>query len=257
MTAMIFYFSGTGNTKWAIETLQDILNKKGIKTTTYAIETLNDGDLKSLSDMICEADHIGFAFPLFGANIPRIMRMFIERFLAVTDGKPIKQTNIFMINTFGYVNGCGVFEAVKHFNPSPFRIAGYVNLRMPDYAPSHNSKKIKTYKPLDDHMKRNIIRRLERFSKARVNGKRYINGVGPHLLVGALIRRVLRNPLAGTYQRLSIDADLCTRCMRCLNDCPTHSISDKNGVLTFSPTCEACMRCFYFCPKGAISLKTR
>ena len=232
----------------------DVFNCKGVETIAYAIETIDDLKLNMLSADIRSAEYVGFAFPLYGADIPRIMRVFIKRFLTAAGQSEIKR-NMFIINTFGYVNGCGVFRAAKQFKGSLLKLSGYVNLKLTDHSPSINSQKVKFHPPLSESKKQKAVKRLERLVDKLMNGKRLINGIGPHLLVGAVIRQLLKDPLVNTYRHLSVNAALCSRCMQCVSDCPTDSIAEENGVLTFSSTCEACMRCYYFCPVGAIALK--
>ena len=68
---MIFYFSGTGNTRWAAMQISEKTNEKLVditkeigKHTTYK---LDEGEL------------IGFCFPIHGWRPPLIMRKFIEQ----------------------------------------------------------------------------------------------------------------------------------------------------------------------------------
>lgn len=67
---MIFYFSGTGNTAWAAETIAQALNDKLVFIPDYI-----DGHF-SLAPEPHEA--IGFCFPVHGWRPPIVVRRFIQ-----------------------------------------------------------------------------------------------------------------------------------------------------------------------------------
>lgn len=48
----------------------------------------------------------------------------------------------------------------------------------------------------------------------------------------------------------------CTRCMKCVRDCPTSNISEGQEGMQFGKDCIWCMRCIYSCPKQAIRATT-
>ena len=76
---MIFYFSGTGNSKWAAKTL--------------ALET--DDTLVSIPEVIksdCsftleKDEHVGFIFPIHGWRVPSIVKEFITKLTIKTLGE--------------------------------------------------------------------------------------------------------------------------------------------------------------------------
>jgi len=73
-----FYFSGTGNTRWAVETFNAIISEKGHQAAMFSIdfgEKLSD---ERILDIIREADCIGPANPIYGGDVPPIMKGFIE-----------------------------------------------------------------------------------------------------------------------------------------------------------------------------------
>jgi len=48
----------------------------------------------------------------------------------------------------------------------------------------------------------------------------------------------------------------CTRCLVCLNNCPTHTIHQKNGKIVIDHSnCIMCFCCYELCPYKAIKLK--
>lgn len=55
--------------------------------------------------------------------------------------------------------------------------------------------------------------------------------------------------------KAEIDADRCTACGRCKENCRFDAISDENGVKVDPFACEGCGVCDAICPVGAISFK--
>ena len=69
---MIFYFSGTGNTRWAARQLAEATGEPLISIT----EALHNG---KTTYRLAEGERIGFCFPVHGWQPPQIMRRFIRQ----------------------------------------------------------------------------------------------------------------------------------------------------------------------------------
>lgn len=57
----------------------------------------------------------------------------------------------------------------------------------------------------------------------------------------------------------SVDNDLCTRCRKCVEDCPSRIIEQKDNDLPFIPAdkemyCIQCQHCLAVCPTAAVSI---
>ena len=68
---MVFYFSGTGNTRWAAEQLAAATGEKLL----FIPDELNSACVYTLA----EGERIGFCFPVHGWQPPHIVREFIRR----------------------------------------------------------------------------------------------------------------------------------------------------------------------------------
>ena len=69
---MIFYFSGTGNTKWAAEQLASATHD----SLYYIPDELKKGTLEYT---LQEGERLGICFPTHGWQVPRIVRQFIRK----------------------------------------------------------------------------------------------------------------------------------------------------------------------------------
>ena len=69
---MIFYFSGTGNTRWVATTIANAIGEELL----YIPDLLRNGRYKF---ELQEDERIGFCFPTHGWQPPKIVRDFIQK----------------------------------------------------------------------------------------------------------------------------------------------------------------------------------
>lgn len=75
---MIFYFSGTGNTKWAASKLASATHEDLISIAPYM--RADDSSHTSAEPFILkENERLGFVFPVHGWRVPKLVREFIGR----------------------------------------------------------------------------------------------------------------------------------------------------------------------------------
>ena len=256
MQITIFYFSGTGNTEWVVKMTQEMLKGKNHQAEIYKIEELMDGENEIISKTIEFSDYIGFAFPMYGADIPRIMRKFIDRFIALSNSDSHSSPKLFIINTFGYVNGCGIFRARKLLRECRYPIHAYFNFRLPNNT-STKINRTMLGKNMPDSYKGKSTAKIEKLINSLAARKKTIQGIGPHLSMGIIIRRLLRDEVKTNYKNMSVNYSKCSKCMKCVKSCPTNSIEFADDKFTFKDTCETCWRCFTLCPTGSISMNKK
>lgn len=245
MTITTFYFSGTGNSKWAAYKFQDFLVQKGLKNNVFSIEK----EINELPDLLTSSNGIAFVFPVYGMNIPGNMKDFIKS-LSDFKGKNGKKRPVFVITTFGYVDGCGPYEVMRLLDKSHFRLKGYTGLKMENNICTPASYN----EPLteEEFEKRLTIAtaKIQKLASKISNGKRKID-FGMYFFVGPF-RKKMEKMVENGFQKLSIDEKRCTKCMLCVNNCPVGAIASKEGKLVITSKCVACMRCYNNCPTYAV-----
>lgn len=252
MKFITFYFSGTGNTKWAVSQFNRILAERGHQSEIIPLEQENLEEPPVLEDLLQQADYIGFANPIYGANIPPVMRKFIGQVTSFAQGKKGLCKPVYAINTFGYVNAFGPFAFKKLLADCGFSLKAYANIKLCNNISTPKLKTAAISKEKLEARKQKALQVLEQTADRLLAGKNYINGIGPYLVPGILIRRASYTGICENYKVLSVDSQKCNRCMLCVEKCPTRSIRPTESTFEFLSGCTSCMRCYNNCPKYAI-----
>lgn len=246
MKFLVFYFSGTGNTKWAVNELKNTIISKGHECRIHSIDT----EIFNLENIVNETDIVGFAFPIYGCNIPNIMKKYINQFPDNLNAQGRKTA--FVLTTSGYIDGFGPISAGKILKRNGFNLVGYINVKMSN---NISTPKIKADFIESKEMKIRMgkgKKEIEILIGKLIGKKRYIKNTGIYLVPGMIIRKATTGAQKNNYLALSINQEKCSKCMLCINNCPTKSIFVSDKEMKFLPSCTACMRCYNFCPSYAI-----
>ena len=236
MNIGFIYFSGTGNTKWVVEYIHNEIEKIGIPSKIYNLAKNHKKDFT-------EFDNIMIAHPVYGANIPPIVLDKIRNY------KFKDNANISIIATYGYVNALGIFKEAKDLR---VRIYSYLNIKMFNNISTTKLKSKILSLDRREKLRKKIEKKIDRKITILLKGKRIIDGVGPYLIPGKLIKKIAKDRINDNYKRLSVDQEKCINCMRCIINCPTTAIEKINEEYIFNKNCTSCMRCYNNCPNSAI-----
>jgi hypothetical protein len=199
-----FYFSGTGNTEWASKEFTKKVIGKGHQGELFPIEQITAQDTAFLEGILLKSEYIGFANPIYGANMPPIMRSFIEKICLIAGKRQEYLKPVYIINTFGYINAFGPFAAKKLFSNTKLEIISYVNINLCN---NISTPKIKT-KPLSAEELRNRKEKarviLDKMVCSLTQNKKYITGIGLYLIPGIVIRKKLQKGITDNYKSLSV-----------------------------------------------------
>lgn len=223
---MVFYFSGTGNSKWVAEKISEIIGDK-----SYDISKLNE------IPGIENENQVGFVFPIYAWGIPEPMEVF---------AKKLKATSVF---TFGICT-CGEDAgiALKKFSKI-YRLDSCYSISMPsNYIIG-----------ADVEEEESIWRKIE-------SAKKEIKRIGREIIQKKKVYHVQEgsfprlksifvnkgfNKFARTTKPFYV-TEQCNGCGQCERECPSASITLVNGRPTWKNSCFQCLRCINRCPKSAI-----
>jgi hypothetical protein len=193
MKFITFYFSGSNNTKWVCEQFDQMIRDSGHETEIISIDNFKKRlDIAQVKEKIITSQYIGFAQPIYGANLPPIMRDFLVFISQIMKDNAIGLKPVYFINTFGYINALGPFATQKILSSDCFLLQAYGNFRICNNIMTYKQK----MKPITEKMlskrKKEAKKHLFIMVNQLISGKKYTKGIGPYLLPGILIRKKLK-----------------------------------------------------------------
>ena len=276
---MIFYFSGTGNTKWAASKLASATHEDLISIAPYMRA---DDSSHTLAEpfILKENERLGFVFPVHGWRVPKLVREFIgkmkvqreepdaERNSASAESKASSasarnQPFAFCVCTAGDSIGLTIenLNEVISQNPSLQALGitkvsssysiimpeSYVGLPFMDVDPKEKEirKKSKSAQELA------VI--CEEIFDRKEGVNRLVKGPIPWFftkVVGGFFENVLI-----TDKRFHVEKDKCVKCGICANVCPVGDIKGGHGEYPewlHHKDCLTCFTCYHHCPHHAI-----
>lgn len=249
---MIYYFSGTGNTRWVATTLASGLHCKAIDICSKRFDAF---DHMSLMAGISPDEPIGFAFPIHGWQPPHIVRRFIRSL----PRSIFASRYVFAVCTCGDDTGLALDILAKELADRGIRLSMSVSVQMPNTYVclpfmDVDSKEVEQEKLLA--AKELMPKILERIVK-REQGEYLTKGTTPWLLtyvIGEFFNRTMVND-----RKFKVDLAECAHCGRCRRVCPVGNVVDSGMVSEFTPkwkrdgSCTGCLACYHGCLKHGIT----
>lgn len=223
---MIFYFSGTGNSKWVAKEIASLIKDNCI-------------DICELNEVpnIDSEEQMGFVFPIYAWGVPEVMVNFIKK---------LNKTNAFTfcICTCGSEAGEALKKLSKIYRlDSSYSIIMPSNYIIAEDIESENIIDEKINKAKED---------LENISKEIIERKKvYKVHEGSMSKLKSAINKAF-NKFGRTTKPFYVDKNKCISCGKCSKICPTSCITMDNGYPTWGEKCYQCLRCINYCPKEAI-----
>jgi ferredoxin/flavodoxin len=220
---MIFYFTGTGNSLYAARKLAENVGD----TELYSM--VNPHAPEQIGG---QNNRIGFVFPAYYGNLPRIVKKFI-------DGLNIHpETYIFGIVTMGGGFGAGSVAALeKAVSEKGLQLRYGRGLLMPaNYIVNYNPMFLGRANKVDS-----AIKRISDDIKAQKSEIKKINFTADNL-----------------YKNIEwLDGEFfaesqCRGCGQCEKICPVGNIKLADKKPVWEHHCEHCMACIQWCPEKAI-----
>lgn len=241
-TVAIYYFSGTGNTAIVAGMIEAEFLHRGVAVTLMRIEDfLKNG--REMGSAPNRYDLIGIGHPVNGFGAPQIIADFIK---ALPDGAGKK---VFLFKTAGGVapvNYNASRQTIRRLSKKGYRV-------FYDRLFSLGSNWIVKFK---DSVMRDLYRATKQKAAIMVEeimkGKtRFLKTGFPLSVITGSIAFLHDNTVRFFGKDYRVSAS-CNHCGKCVRNCPTANIYEKNGRIKFKLSCLWCMRCLYGCPQNAI-----
>lgn len=251
---MIFYFSGTGNTRWAAQTTAAAINDRTIDIATLLKQ---QDDNTPLSFTLTDDETLGFFFPVHGWRPPLIVKEFIKKlhienaeghycYTVCTAGDTVGEAEDIFEKDLAAI-GLHVDSAISLLMPE-----SYVGLPFMDVDKIENERRKKAEAAqrltafIDDIKKRRQgIHDIHIGRWPRTNSR---------LIGEAFVRWII------TDAPFHVKEDVCIGCGKCAGLCPVSDIrlnSDKHPVWVHNGKCLTCFACYHHCPTHAIEFGER
>jgi len=246
---IIYYFSGTGNSRNVAVWLSQVAEDKGIES-----RIINIAQIDRLSIAPPEPDAlVVFISPIHGFNYPPVMLNFIMRF-------PKGKNKVVLMNTRAGMligkfitpglTGIAFYLSALLLFLKGFSIKAILPVDMPsNWISVHPGLNDRTVKYLHEKNKERVVK----FARKILQGKRQFK----HLLE---VHDILFAPIALAYYLVGrfflaktyfASAD-CDNCSLCIKACPVKAIIKVDSRPFWTFNCESCMKCMSNCPKKAI-----
>ena len=246
---MIFYFSGTGNTRWAAQELARITGERLLSVA----DELQAGTCEYT---LAANERIGFCFPVHGWQPPHIVRQFVRQLRLTSSLPTLHQHFTYVLCTCGDSTGLAVSMMAAELEAKGLSLHCCQSLIMPEsyvclpfmYTDPPERERAKKLQAADD---------LQRFAEVvvsrRVDYCELTLGLTPWFfshVIGAYFNRFMI-----TDRKFTVDSDVCTHCGRCSKVCPVGDIVFENGSPWWKGdnSCTCCLSCYHHCPVHAIN----
>ena len=272
---MIFYFSGTGNTKWAASKLAAATREDLISIAPYMRA---DDSSHNLAEpfILKENERLGFVFPVHGWRVPKLVREFICKMKILRESSDATAENkakaddglknhpfTYCVCTAGDSIGLTIENLNKVISQNPSlqalgitEVSSSYSLIMPE---SYIGLPFMDVDPKEREIrkKENAAQQLaivcEEIFDRKEGISRLVKGPIPWFftkVVGGFFENVLI-----TDKRFHVEKDRCVKCGICANVCPVGDIKGGHGeypVWLHHKDCLTCFTCYHHCPHHAI-----
>ena len=249
---MIFYFSGTGNTRWVAGEIAKAIGEELLLIP----DLIREGRYEFA---LGKGERIGLCFPTHGWQVPRLVREFIGRLRI--DGLS-NQTFCWALTTCGDNMGETMTilnrdlarnKALEH-DGGPLQAESVFSVIMPESyvclpfmktdTEEREAMKIDTAR----HQLPHIIQMVE---ERRRGIEELEKGSTPRLysyVIGAYFNKRMVHD-----RKFTVDTAKCIGCGKCVKVCPVDNIQGTPPEWLHNGRCTSCLACYHYCPVHAIN----
>lgn len=276
---MIFYFSGTGNTKWAASKLASATHEDLISIAPYMRA---DDSSHTLAEpfILKENERLGFVFPVHGWRVPKLVREFIGRMKvqrAESDAGGSQTLSDISGNSasagslpFAYcvcTAGDSIGLTIENLNQTISQNSSLQALGITEVSSSYSLIMPESYVGLpfmDVDPKEKEIRKKSKSAQelAVISEEIFDRKEGVNRLVKGPIPWFFTKVVGGFFEnvlitdkRFHVEKDKCVKCGICANVCPVGDIKGGHGEYPewlHHKDCLTCFTCYHHCPHHAI-----
>ena len=248
--AVIFYFSGTGNTWWVSGRIAESLNKAGLKTNAYSIEKVDE---QTADLLVSSAGLVGFGYPIYGSDLPLSMKNFIASL------PNIEAKFAFVFCTQFLWSGNGAAAGARLLEGKGFKVDWGEHFFMPNnlsagfFPMPYTNNRSRIEKIL-----KRAEKRIARFAEHIIEGEPFKRSFSYFAnILGSLMRTPYQHFFQHLQNSIGIAWERCDNCGECVALCPSGNLCYKGDEIIIKGSCINCLRCYSFCPLKAMTYRGR
>ncbi len=236
--AILYVFSGTGNTLIAAEKIRDALLTHGVEADVWRITAPY-----AAAPDVREYDVAGFGYPIHAFNAPQFFLRFLRSlpkvegmpcFLFKTSGEPFAPNHASSFNAVSILRRKGFVPGLDPHLLMPYNIMFRYPNALAKQMYAHTGR-----------MAGSIASRVAAGDWDRLSYNPVTIGWA-YLLRLQWLGAWINGPL------IHVKKDRCTGCGCCARSCPAGNIVMRDGKPHFGAHCTMCMGCTFHCPSDAV-----
>lgn len=248
MRGILYYFSGTGNTKWVADRFKEnfrLYNSDvDLMDIQYVEEDIQDEQLSNY-DFIIIGSPVHVEFP------PKIVKDFLDKFNSL---KKMKRVIIYCTQASESSSAC-CFIAKCLKKKKGYTISAQINVKMPNNYYFFIGKK-PTKNEIEDLLisaNQKVKNTVENFIKSKIIKE---NTFFIKFELSKILYSVFKNMIPRLSRNIYSTRE-CNKCGLCLRNCPQGNITFEGGHAVFHSKCILCLRCIHICPINVIRYKNK
>lgn len=233
---MIFYFSGTGNSKHIADKIASSTGERLVYISENSIAENETYDIE-------ENESIGFVFPVYWYCMPKI----VEKFIVQLKLSGYHKQYVYAITTYGLAAGNVMDRLIQTLSNKQVQMKGIFGVQMVDnYVVGYNiinaEKQRAILKNAEIEITK-IMTMIERRENIEYIKKGKIRFVTP--ITGYAYRK------ARHTKKYFVTSE-CNSCKQCERSCPCNTIQMMDGKPVWVGECTFCLKCINGCKQSAI-----
>lgn len=244
---MIFYFSGTGNTRWVATQIAQTIGEE----LHYIPDLIRKGQYEFNT---ATGERIGFCFPTHGWQPPAIVRQFVRKLRVSHPDNDQDRPFCWALTTCGDNTGEAMTIFNKELSAIGLKAVTLFSVTMPESYVClpfmYTDTEEKERRKID-----NAERQLKRITEVICNRQSGIEslekGATPRLysyVIGGYFNKQMI-----TDRKFTVDPDTCIKCGKCSQVCPVDNIQGTPPKWLHNGKCTCCLACYHYCPVHAVN----
>ena len=239
---MVYYFSGTGNSRLVAEGLSELLAEHCGRIT----------DINPCDEEV-KGESIGFVFPVYSWGVAPIMTQFVDRLpLSFWEEVKRRQMSVWCVMTCGDEVALAPEMFAKTLSRHAVSLQSVWSVIMPNNY---------VLLPGFDVDPKDVERRKLEAAPGRI--REIARGISQHMRCvdvvrggSAWLKTKLVYPLFckwGIFPKKWHSTAACVGCSICAKSCPLKNVEMRDGTPRWGDNCCSCLACYHSCPRHAVA----